>query len=195
MKSTSEKLVIQKAATFEKVFADYYPVVCAVANRFLRSPGDSEDVAQEVFVRLWKKRHELEGIASVKAYLFMMVRNLCLNMIRDNPSHFAAGRSLPAELPEEKMESVIIEEETIHLLYTAIDRLPPRSREVVSMSVKGYKNIQIADALGISVNSVKTLKYNAIKILRKEMPQAGDDAGKFMLLIVLLKENSCKDRL
>ena len=70
-----------------------------------------------------------------------------------------------------------IEEEAIEALYSAIDRLPAQSARIMRLVVKGDKNQEIADQLGISVNSVKTLKYNALNILRKEL------TGSLLLLL------------
>ena len=72
---------------------------------------------------------------------------------------------------------MVIEEEAIEALYSAIDRLPAQSARIMRLVVKGDKNQEIADQLGISVNSVKTLKYNALNILRKEL------TGSLLLLL------------
>lgn len=79
---------------------------------------------------------------------------------------------IPGVLPdraEPDFKSLIIEEEAIRALYAAIDRLPAQTSRVIRMSLKGLKNQAIAEELGISVNSVKTLKYNALHTLRKEL--------------------------
>lgn len=79
---------------------------------------------------------------------------------------------MPGDLPDRadsEFKSMIIEEEAIYALYTAVDRLPAQTSRIVRLSLKGFKNQAIAEELGISVNSVKTLKYNALHTLRKEL--------------------------
>ena len=75
---------------------------------------------------------------------------------------------------------MVIEEEAIEALYSAIDRLPAQSARIMRLVVKGDKNQEIADQLGISVNSVKTLKYNALKMLKNSLK------GYFPVLLYIL---------
>ena len=86
-----------------------------------------------------------------------------------------AGRF--SEETDADFDLMVIEEEAIEALYSAIDRLPAQSARIMRLVVKGDKNQEIADELGISVNSVKTLKYNALNILRKEL------TGSLLLLL------------
>ena len=153
---------------FEHLFMSLYPGMCNIANRYLNDEVQSKDIAQEAFIKLWGKRGELEDIISVKSYLYTTVRNLSLNYIRDNRK----SMEIPGVLPdciEPDLKSMIIEEETIRALYSAIDHLPTQSARIVRMTLLGAKNQEIAEQLGISVNSVKTLKYNALNTLRKEL--------------------------
>lgn len=153
---------------FEQLFMSLYPGMCSIADHYLNDEVQSKDIAQEAFIKLWGKREEFKDIISVKSYLYTTVRNLSLNFIRDNRKSAEMPGVLP-ERAEAEFKSVIIEEEAIHSLYAAIDRLPAQTSRVIRMSLKGIKNQEIASELGISVNSVKTLKYNAVNTLRKEL--------------------------
>lgn len=163
---------------FESLFMDLYSSLCSVADHYLCDEASSKDIAQEAFIKLWNKREEFHSIISVKSYLYTTVRNLSLNYIRDNRKNCKI-RSLLPEINDSDFKSVIIEEETIRTLYAAIDKLPPQTSRIVQMSLKGAKNQEIAEKLGISVNSVKTLKYNAFHTLRKEL---GDGMAWSLLL-------------
>lgn len=90
-------------------------------------------------------------------------------------------RGVLPEIDDSDFKSVIIEEETIRALYAAIDKLPAQTSRIVRMSLKGIKNQEIAEKLGISVNSVKTLKYNAFHTLRKEL---GEELVWSLLLLL-----------
>lgn len=153
---------------FEHLFTSLYPGMCSIADRYLNDEVQSKDIAQEAFIRLWGKREEFNDIVSVKSYLYTTVRNLSLNFIRDHRKSVEMPGNLP-DRAEADFKSIIIEEEAIHSLYAAIDRLPAQTSRVIRMSLKGIKNQEIANELGISVNSVKTLKYNALNTLRKEL--------------------------
>lgn len=153
---------------FEHLFMSLYPGMCSIADRYLNDEIQSKDIVQEAFIKLWGKREEFQDIVSVKSYLYTAVRNLCLNYIRDHRKTMEIPGVLP-DRAEPDFKSLIIEEEAIRALYAAIDRLPAQTSRVIRMSLKGLKNQAIAEELGISVNSVKTLKYNALHTLRKEL--------------------------
>lgn len=185
MAPEQDNISIKTLKSFERLFTDYYPVVCSFADRYLDDEAMSQDVAQEAFERLWNKREEFVNIVSIKAYLFTIVRNICLKTLRDTPQKKVISDDL-AENPDPDFAPAIIEEETINILYRAIDRLPPQSRRVMTLAVKGVKNAQIAEELGVSVNTVKTLKYNALETLRKNITRERHDAGDTNTLQVLL---------
>lgn len=154
--------------TFERVFKALYPGLCAVADRMLKDEALGKDMAQEAFVRLWERREEVKDIATVKAYLYKTVRNLCLNYLRDGQFREELLGELPDRSDEEFAETVI-EEESVNALYAAIDRLPEQSERVMRLTLKGLGLQEIAEELAVSVNTVKTLKYNAIAALQKEL--------------------------
>lgn len=154
--------------TFERVFKALYPGLCAVADRMLKDEALGKDMAQEAFVRLWERREEVKDIAAVKAYLYKTVRNLCLNYLRDGQFREELLGELPDRSDEEFAETVI-EEESVNALYAAIDRLPEQSERVMRLTLKGLGLQEIAEELAVSVNTVKTLKYNAIAALQKEL--------------------------
>ena len=153
---------------FERLFVSLYPGLCNIANHYLNNEMLSKDVAQDAFIKWWNKREDFRDFAAVKSFLYITIRNQCLNYIRDHRKEVdLAGRF--SEETDADFDLMVIEEEAIEALYSAIDRLPAQSARIMRLVVKGDKNQEIADQLGISVNSVKTLKYNALNILRKEL--------------------------
>lgn len=132
----------------------------------LKDQVQCKDIVQEAFLRLWDKREEFSSIFSIRSYLYVTVRNLSLNHIRDHRKREIIPDKLP-EIPDQEWKSFILEEETVRLLYTAISSLPPQSSRIIQLTVQGLNNVEIATTLGISVNTTKTLKYNALKSLRR----------------------------
>ena len=65
----------------------------------------------------------------------------------------------------------VIEEETIALLHASIERLPPQISKIMKYVLQGRSNVEVAQEMGISVNTVKTLKYNAMKTLKEELKE------------------------
>lgn len=152
---------------FERLFVSMYPSVCNIANYYLKNEMQSKDIAQESFIKWWDKRNVLRTFAAVKSFLYVTVRNQSLNYLRDHRKEVDISGVLTEE--DDDFDLMVMEEEAINALYAAIDRLPAQSARIMRLVIKGYKNPEIADQLGISVNSVKTLKYNALNVLRKEL--------------------------
>ena len=165
---------------FGRLFISLYPVTCSIAYHYLNDESESRDVAQEAFIKWWGKRKDFNDIAALKSFLHITVRNLSLNHIRDHRKEVKMPERLP-EIPDLDFDLLVIEEEAIETLYSAIDQLPAQSARIIRMVITGDKNQDIADQLGISVNSVKTLKYNALNVLRKELK------GPALLLLFCLE--------
>lgn len=153
---------------FERLFVSLYPGLCNIANHYLKNEMLSKDIAQETFIKWWSKRKDFKDFAAVKSFLYITVRNQSLNYIRDHRKEVDVSEIFSKE-EEDEFELMVIEEEAIDALYVCIEHLPVQSARIMRLVVRGYKNQEIADQLGISVNSVKTLKYNALNVLRKEL--------------------------
>src|SRR5688572_13840235 len=78
-----EKLKKDDKNSFEMLFKKYYPSFCAVAFRYVVDRDIAKDIAQDVFIKLWDKRHEYDEVPSVKTFLYVLVKNACLNHIRN----------------------------------------------------------------------------------------------------------------
>lgn len=126
-----------------------------------------EDIVQDCFAELWERLITEKEVSNVKAYLYMMVRNHCFDTLKkDNPTH--------CDLSPSDLEDIISNEECEERsliearLWTAIDSLPERCREVFLLSKRdGLKYKEIADKLDISVNTVENQVSKALRILKE----------------------------
>lgn len=166
-------------ASFEKLFLELYPRLCAVADRYLHDEEQSKDVVQEAFINLWNAGNAGNTVLSVKSYLYAAVRNICLNYLRDYKKNVSFSVE-QIEEPDESFKAVVIEEEAIALLRASIENLSPQSSRIMKYVLQGKGNQEIAEEMGISVNTVKTLKYNAMRTLRDDLK------GMYYVLIVLV---------
>lgn len=166
---------------FELLFREFYPSMCVVAMRFVADQDAAEDIAQEAFIKLWEKRTAYEDIPSLKTFLYVSVKNLCFNHIR-NKKDTIDYTSPEAQNKEAVFKDYLIEEEAYRIIEDAVNALPPQSQKIVKMHLDGKQNKEIAETLNISVNSVKTLKYNALSSLKLSLKDY------FYLLILFLAE-------
>ncbi|KGI61299.1 RNA polymerase sigma-70 factor [Prevotella sp. DNF00663] len=146
-------------------FQYYYRPLCLYAIHYLHDIDAAEDVVQECFAKLWERKKD-RPVDNVKAFLYTSVRNMCIDNIRKaNPID---GNVLPSDL-EGTLTDGEAEERSFHEaeLWTAIDKLPTRCREVFVMSKRdNMKYREIASELGISEKTVEHQVSKALKILR-----------------------------
>ena len=165
-----KELQNQNKSVYKNVFNHFYKGLVLYANNFLFDQQASEDVVQEVFISLWENAKNIEIKSSLKAYLYAMVRNKCLNYLKsvkitDELNVIDLNSML---VLEEDLDLISEEEKTIlynHIL-KIIETFPESMQQVFKLKfIENYKYEEIADELGISVNTVKTqLKRAKVKI-------------------------------
>ena len=125
---------------FEALFQELYPSMCAVATRFITD----RDAAQEAFIKLWEKRTAYKEIPCLKTFLYVSVKNLCFNYIRDKKVTIDYT-SPEAQNQEVIFKDYLIEEEAYRIIDNAVNALPPQSARIVKMCLEGKQNKEIAE--------------------------------------------------
>lgn len=156
---------------FDEIFRQWYEPAVRSATRILRDPGVAEELSQEVFLELWRRRETFPPDSSAGAYLMQSVRNRALNHLRHlqvqqrSVVHIEA-LSEPAEQADVQTQVGELEDAA----RLAIESLPPRTREVFLMSrERGLRYSEIADALGVSVKAVEANMTRALRLLRERL--------------------------
>ena len=151
---------------FEILFKSHYSALCAFAYKYLNDVTACEDIVQEVFFTLWNNE-STKPIQSATSYLYVSVKNKCFNELKHQKVVEAHEKVIDlSSIFEMNFDDQIIEEETHCLIYNAIKSLPKKCSEVVLLSLKGFKNEEIAGELNVSINTIKTQKKIAYKQLR-----------------------------
>ena len=140
--------------------------MCLYALHYLGDSDMAEDVVQECFATLWEKLEAGLAVANRRAYLYMTVRNRCLDQLR--------RKGMQTESLKPYDTYGIIDDDDAQersqieaRLWTAIDSLPEKCREVLLMSKRdGLKYEEIATELGISENTVRNQISKALKVLK-----------------------------
>jgi RNA polymerase sigma-70 factor (family 1) len=163
-----ERLKASDRGAFEALFRKYYPSFCSVAFRYVEDKDVAKDIAQEVFIKLWNKRNDYTEIPSVRAFLYVLVKNACLNYIRDQKIREKHLTAIERQ-GELFFQHAVIPEEVYRQLEAVIEKLAPQSANIMRLTLKGFSNTEIAKQLGVSVNTVKTLKYNSLRYIRENL--------------------------
>lgn len=164
-----EANLIEKQS-FKLIFDRHYHALCAFSYRYLNDTASAEDMIQEVFVRFWELRENFENEKAIKAFLFTSVRNNCLNYLKHQAVLKKHEEQLIYELETEHFfTNHIVEEEAFKQLYLEIEQLPEAAQKIMVLVLKGLKNKEIAEELGISENTVKTQKKISYSKLKKKL--------------------------
>jgi RNA polymerase sigma-70 factor (TIGR02960 family) len=158
--------------------------------RMLGSFEDAEDTVQETFLRAWRRRETFEGRSTLRAWLYRIATNACLDLLAKRRPQPATGGEvrwlqpypdrLLDELPaggSDEPEAVAVARETIELAYlVAIQHLAPRPRAVLILrDVLGWPAKDVAELLGDSVNSVNSALQRARAGMREHLPAERQD--------------------
>lgn len=154
---------------FKRCYDLFFKDLVLYANRYLANFSVVEDIVQEVFVYVWEHSKKIEIKTSLKAYLFMMVKNRCLNHLKsikitDDEDYIKDNYSLV-----DNLENLNFSEENsilYHKVLKVVDEMPLKMQKIFKLKfIENYKYAEIAEELNISLNTVKTqLKRAKFKI-------------------------------
>ena len=167
-----EALAAGNITAFEMYFKTFYQPLCNYAYTFLRDREEAEEVVQSTFLAIWEKRHALNIRTSSKSYLYAMVRNACLNMLKhEKIKQKHAGEELAiARAGYEAVSDAVHTAELETRIVEALEKLPDQCRLVFKLSrSEELKYSEIAEQLRISVKTVENHMGKALRIMREEL--------------------------
>lgn len=138
------------------------------ARKLTESPDDAEDAVQEVLLKLWNKRLELEQCRSIEAFAMTMTHNLCMDMWRtrhtaDVPLDYVQNADSAGGTPERLLEI----KDDIRLMHEIIDSLPTLQRTIMRMKdIEEYETEEIADITGCNPEAIRSNLSRARKKVR-----------------------------
>ena len=153
----------------ETLIRSYYAVLCRFAEKFLPDASLAQDIVQEAFIKLWKSGKTFASQDALKAYLYTMTRNGCLDMIRSRHRLHNKHQQVAADYEEATppILTEMIRAESIALIYQVVKEMPEKMQQVFFLSYRdGMSVSEIAAYLGMNVKAVKKQKYKALVALR-----------------------------
>jgi len=177
-------------SSFDFLLQKYRSPLVNFLNRMVRDQATAEDLAQEVFLRVYRARKQYTPSAKFTTWMFRIATNLALNSVRDN-RHERMGVSLdaptdgedsaPLELParEKRVDERMVERHRVEVIRRAILSLPEKQRAAVVLHK--YEEMdydEIASILECSEGALKSMLFRAYETLRVELaPLVSQSAG------------------
>lgn len=186
--SLLERIASGDTDSFEQLFNSYWEHLHNVAYNRLGSVDIADDLVQEVFTDLWKKRKSLQVRSSLKAYLYQAIKYKVFNHLRHKSVR--QKQELKTMIREEyypkhektSTERTIVVNELRQLMDQEIEKMPSKSRQIFRLSRQEYYTYQeISEQMGCSI---KTVEYHMSKVLRKLRLQLGRYQQGLLLLTI-----------
>jgi RNA polymerase sigma-70 factor (family 1) len=163
-------------SSFKKLFDTYLTRVHDYISAISRSGYIAEEVTQELFIILWRKRHDLHEVQNMDQYIFRIARNLAINLLKKA----SIDSRMAAEFYKKSIQHSPVTGLEINLrgvqrlIDEAVLSLPPQPKKVYFLSRRENMNFdEIALEMGLSRNTVKNHLQKALQDIRKYLVQNG----------------------
>lgn len=158
-----------------EIFLEYYDDLFRYGFKLTSDKNLVEDVIQELFLKLWKNRLQLSPVDNLKPYLFKAIRNKVIDNLNLLRPSVEISESIEKNLalvysPEDFLITSQAEESTRHRVITALNKLPPRQREVIFL--RYFEEIDfetIAQIMEVNVQSVRNTIHRGMEAMRDLM--------------------------
>lgn len=175
---------------FCELYATYKNRLIYFAMRFLKSREYAEDVFQDAFTVVWQSRRFINPDASFSSYLYTIMRNRILNQLRNAANEEKLKESILSQALDytEDTKREVMLNNLKSLISHALQQLTPRQREIFEMSREAQlSHKEIADKLGISVNTVQEHISTSLKLIRTYLIKySGSEYVDLLLLLICL---------
>ena len=165
---------------FDQMFQKYGPTLYSFVVSIIKEEAESEEVVQDIFLKIWEKRKELQPDLSFKSYLFTIALNAAKKYYRKKLQSDKYKQELAIELSNDTSHdlSVLEYQNLLDYVDNLINKLPAARREIFILSKKeGLKNLEIAQKLNISEQTVKNQLVTALKFLKAEAENDNNELG------------------
>lgn len=158
---------------FKKVYKSYANSIFKTAKYILKNDSWAEEVVQETFLKLWLAKDNIDIHQPLLAYIYVIAKRLCFNKLRSIKTDKKAIEELSYHIEVYRLEDQFQTSEIKKLLKSAVEKLTTQQKLVWKLSrEEGFTHKQIAEQLGISLNTVKNHLVQALKLLRADFCKA-----------------------
>lgn len=167
---------------FTSLYERYARYLYSLAYRYLKDEFLAENALQNVFMFLWNDRRTLVISSNVKNYLYTVMKNNVLNVIVNQNMLVAKKYEISQRQPQcdDSMLDSLYRNEMLDILQVELKKLSPLKQEIISLKQTGLSNLEIAEELGLPINTVKTYYSQCVKDLKSKFK----NTNMYILLVL-----------
>ena len=156
---------------FTVIYERYVRVLYTLVVRYVKNREDTLDILQVTFEKLWMLKEELIPSMSIKSYLYTMTKNAVLNYVRNQNNALIHNYKIVQQRGEIEDDIYLQAEQRgeIQELFAAINQLPEQQKKVAQYRCEGFSNKEIAQMMGLSLNTVNSHYSQCLKNLKKKL--------------------------
>ncbi|MCP4725834.1 MAG: RNA polymerase sigma-70 factor [bacterium] len=157
-------------SAFRHIFNTYYKDLVVFTKQYVKDMQIAENIVQDVFMKIWSNREKIRILSNVRSYLFTAARNTALNHLRKASYEVAIDDEAYIRTDNKTPYEEIYGKETYNQIIKSIENLPEKCRMTYSMFIfNGMSYAEIAEIMDVSINTVKTHMFRAVKMLRESL--------------------------
>lgn len=156
----------------DPIFDTFFASLCYFANKMIDDKMQSQDIVIENFVKVWERRETFEDAKSIKAFLYISVKNSCINHIRSRKSQEKGYKKIAemVEVVEQDAEQMRIKAEILRMVTQEIPNLPEKCGLIMQLIFRDGLTVQeIANRLGLSPATVRNQKARGLQLMRQSL--------------------------
>lgn len=158
------------------IFKLYHKSLCYFARQLIDNEGQAEDIVADAFIKLWQKNSDFENLISIRAFMYVTIRNSCCNYLKHIQRRTASHQEILhlAEKDDNYIESKMIKADLLQVILQEVESLPPIRRKIFKMIyLEDLSIFEIATRLNITVDTVRVQKARALHGLRTAILKKG----------------------
>ena len=158
---------------FDAIYKNYSWRLFGFVFRYVKQEADTEEIVQEVFIKIWKSRDKIDVYSSFESFLFTIAHNATVNLLKKRATEQKYVEHVKSlQHPEQAYELTdeIHYKELQQKFQGVLNELSPRQKEIFQLSREvGLSNKEIAKKLGISVQTVKNHLVSTLSFLKSKL--------------------------
>jgi len=173
---------------FDIIYKKYSRRLYGFVFRYVKQEADTEEIVQEVFIKIWKTRGKIDVYSSFESFLFTVAHNATVNLLKKRATeqkYIEHIKSLQIINESYQLTDEIHYKELNQKFQGVLNELSPRQKEIFQLSrEEGLSNKEIAEKLSISVQTVKNHLVTALSFLKRKLDNGLLISGLFISLFL-----------